>query len=374
VQRSAGRGRRAVVVAVVAVVAVALGATVLAVAAPNGSTVAVKGHAAAPRHIAPLTGFAGYHWLGDVSQISAEWQVPVIAATTSVGHASTWIGAQNADGGPPFIQVGVTEDKFGPAATDYEAFWSDTAASFHPQPLGAVKPGDLISASMVRQSHGWSVTVDDKTSTVSMTKLIAYGVGGSFTAGEWTQEDPTDSSEASVDLPYPEMSTVAFQRLRVDGRPPVLDLADGQTLIAADGIILVPSAVSDDGFVLAEPTGVAAQYLRDAATLDAATAKYSVELASWGTTALATRTLDVQALSAAYRTNASDLAAQQWPAAARPDISVLAGQLRRVVGDLQVWTTAGLETDGTAFATLRSDQVIAPVADRVRADLGLPPA
>ncbi len=367
------RGRRAVIVAVVAVAAVALGATVLAVSAPNPSTVPGNGHSATP-YIAPLTGFAGYHWLGDVSQISAQWRVPVISAKTTVGHASTWIGAQNDDGGPPFIQVGVTEDKYGPGDTDYEAFWSDTAASFHPQPLGTVGPGDLVAASMVRNGSGWSVTLDDRTSTVSVTKEIPYGVEGSFSAGEWTQEDPTDSAQASVDLPYPQTSTVAFQSLRVDGRPPVLDLADGQTLSAADGIILVPSAVHDDGFVLAEPTGVAAQYLDDAAKLDAATARYSVELASWDTTSLATRTLEIRTLSAAYQTNADELAAQQWPAAARPDISLLAEQLRRVVGDLGAWTRAGLETGGTAFETLRTDQVIAPTADKVRADLGLPPA
>ncbi len=373
-ERSGGRGKRPMVAGAVALAAVALGATVLALSVPSPSPVPVKANATGPRYIAPLTGFAGYHWLGNVDQISAQWQVPVIAATTSVGHASTWIGAQNDDGGPPFIQVGVTEDRFGPGLTDYEGFWSDTAASFHPQPLGAVEPGDLISASMVRQSQGWSVTLDDRTSTVSTTKLIAYGVGGSFTAGEWIQEDPTDSAEAAVDLPYPETSTVTFEQLRVNGRPPLLDLADGQTLSAADGIILVPSAVRHDGFALTAPTGVAAQYLGDAARLDAALSKYRVELASWGSTPLATRTLDVQNLSAAYQTNASELAAQPWPAAAHPDVSLLTDQLRRVVSDLQVWTASGLETDGTAFATLRSDQQIAPVADQVRADLGLPPA
>ena len=37
------------------------------------------------------------------------------------------------------------------------------------------------------------------------------------------------------------------------------------------------------------------------------------------------------------------------------------------------WTAAGLQTKGNAYLTLRSDQEIAPGADNVRADLGLPP-
>jgi len=355
-------------------VVVALGATILAVSSPNPSPGSVKIHGVTPVYIAPLTGFAGYHWLGDVHQISAQWRVPAIAAKTSVGHASTWIGAQGNGDNSPFIQVGVTEDKGGPGDAFYEEFWSDTAVSFHPHPLGVVDPGDLISASMTRENQGWSLTVDDQTSKTPVTKLIAYGVGASFTSGEWIQEDPTDSAQAAVDLPYPETSTVSFQRLMVNGQPPHLDLTDGQVLIAADGIILVPSTVRQDAFTLAPPTGVAATYLHDAAGLDAAVSAYSVEIASWSSLPLATRTIDVQHLSAAYQTNASELKAQQWPRAARPDVLVLTNQLLRLVSDLRAWTAAGLQTKGNVYLTLRSDQEIAPVADKVRADLGLPPS
>jgi hypothetical protein len=145
-------------------------------------------------------------------------------------------------------------------------------------------------------------------------------------------------------------------------------------MTAADGIILVPSAVRQDSFSLAVPTGVAAQYLRDAAGLDAALSAYSVELASWSSTPLATRTLDVQKLSAAYKTNASELQTQQWPATADTDVSLLARQLLLVESDLRLWTAAGLDMKGSVYLTLRADQQIGPVADTLRADLGLPPA
>jgi hypothetical protein len=68
------------------------------------------------------------------------------------------------------------------------------------------------------------------------------------------------------------------------------------------------------------------------------------------------------------------LKAQQWPRAARPDVLVLTNQLLRLVSDLRAWTAAGLQTKGNVYLTLRSDQEIAPVADKVRADLGLPPS
>jgi hypothetical protein len=320
-----------------------------------------------------LTGFAGYHWLGDVHQISAQWRVPAIAAASSVGHGSTWIGAQGEGQNSPFIQVGVTEDKFGPGDAVYELFWSDTAASFHPQPLGPVSPGDLLAVSMTRQDQGWTVAVDDQTDNTPVTKLIGYGTGDSFTTGEWIQEDPTASSEASVDLPYPQTSPVSFQKVIVNGEPPFLDLTDGQILIAADGIILVPGPFSHDAFALAPPTGEDALYLHDAARLDAALSAYNVEIATWPSLSSATRSLDVRHLSAAYQTNASELKAQTWPVAARPDVSLLASQLLRVVADLQTWTAAGLKTTGNAYLTLRSDQEIGPLADMVRADLGLPP-
>jgi hypothetical protein len=372
--RPPGLARRGIITLALTLVVVALGTTLVAVSSKsNPSPGSVKIHGTAPVYIAPLTGFAGYHWLGDVQQISAQWRVPAITASSPVGHASTWIGAQGNGQNSPFIQVGVTEDKFGPGDSVYELFWSDTAASFHPQPLGPVGPGDLLSVSMTRQSGGWSLAVDDRTDNTPVTKLVGYGVGASFMAAEWIQEDPTDSSEAAVDLPYPQTSTVSFQRVVVNGEPPTLDRDDGQVLIAADGTILVPGPVRQDAFVLGPPTGAAARYLHAAAGLDAAVSAYNVEISSWDSIPMATRLLDVQHLSAAFQTNATALAAQQWPPASSADVSLLIDRLHRLVSDLQAWTAAGLETQGNAYQTFSSDQEIGPLADNVRADLGLPP-
>ena len=135
----------------------------------------------------------------------------------------------------------------------------------------------------------------------------------------------------------------------------------------------MPGPFRHDAFALAAPTGPAARYLRAAAGLDAAVSAYTVEINSWSSLSMAARSSDVHQLSAAYQANAAALARQQWPPASQADIALLIDRLHRLVDDLRAWTAAGLETSGNAFATLSSDQEIAPVADAVRADLGLPP-
>jgi len=81
---------------------------------------------------------AGYVWHGHVRAVAAAWTVPGILDRSPDGHASTWIGAQapgSASPGP-FIQVGITEDRFGPTSLGahprlYQAFWSATQLKFH---------------------------------------------------------------------------------------------------------------------------------------------------------------------------------------------------------------------------------------------------
>jgi hypothetical protein len=45
-----------------------------------------------------------------------------------------------------------------------------------------------------------------------------------------------------------------------------------------------------------------------------------------------------------------------------------------IAHDLSAWTTAGLTEHGAAFDRLTRDEQIETLADRVRADLGLPPS
>jgi hypothetical protein len=227
---------------------------------------------------------------------------------------------------------------------------------------------------MLRNEQGWALAFDDQTTDFSVAKVIPYGVGGSFTQGAWLQEDPTQAAVTAEDLPYPEMSVVQFQKLLVNGAPPQLNLADGRVLSATNGSIFVPTAVQNAAFTFDQPSGVAAQYMADADTLDAALATFEAETYSWNVVPAATKTRYVQALSDAYKNDATELMAQSWPQSTNPDISLLAQRLLQVVSDLKVWAASGLKLSGPAFSALENDQRVGPLADEARATLGLPPS
>ena len=69
--------------------------------------------------------------------------------------------------------------------------------------------------------------------------------------------------------------------------------------------------------------------------------------------------------------NATALDALTFPNHDAADLGQRSGL---IVNDLSAWTKAGLAEHGAAFAKLTRDQHIEPLADRVRADLGLPPS
>src|SRR5580700_6971360 len=206
--------------------------------------------------VAPITGFGGYNWYGKVSNISAQWRVPAISSSSKAGYASTWIGVQN-EVNNQFVQIGVTENYYGDGPVQYQAFWSDLAEGFSPQNFGDVSPGDLVSVSMVRSNRGWALDFVDKSRHLKGKRFVKLSQSVPFTQGEWIQEDPSPSTNTAQDLPYPHISNVAFQGLRVNGVAPKLNTSDGQVLIASDGTIRVPSAFRHDSFSLTAPTGAA---------------------------------------------------------------------------------------------------------------------
>ena len=198
--------------------AIALATTQWVTANPGGA------EAPSPAQVAyPGTGFGGYLWHGPVSQISAAWRVPAIAGDSPAGHASTWVGAQTREGGAPFIQLGTVEDSWGGRQNYYQAFWSDTTQDFHPQTIAFVRPGDLVSASMVRDNDEWELSFVDLTSHHSHEVKVQYGAGRIPNVAEWFQEDPTPGDVTATDLPYPTMSAVTFRHLMVNNAVPKLN-------------------------------------------------------------------------------------------------------------------------------------------------------
>jgi hypothetical protein len=330
--------------------------------------------AQAPTTVFPVTGFGGYS-VGEsaVSQISASWRVPTVLASSRPGYGSTWIGVQNENTGTPFIQLGTIENKVGPGHISYEAFWSDVTVGFRPQFFAAVSPDELVSVSMVRGSSGWTLTMDVGNNSKPTTKVIAYGVGQTFSQAEWLQEDPAPASVTAVDEPYPQLSPVVFKDLRVNDRVPHLTRSDGATLSAQDGIYLVPSTVRDGSFSLVAPKGAAKTYLVLAARLDHAISVYDVQLSKWNTLSRKARKAAVLNLASAYSENASQFASHSWPRRSQHLIGLLGKQLRRLNADIENWSKAGLSLSGPAYRKLTNDENVTPVANRVRSSLGLPP-
>ena len=211
----------------------------------------------------PGGGFGGYrYWPTSVRSVEATWQVPVVLEGSPDGNASTWIGAQNDRGGYPFIQVGTVEEAFFGLHASF-AFWSDTTVGFHPQIMfGPIHGGDTVAVDMQRHGGTWHLSVDDLTSQKILATNVSYGAGAAFTQAEWLQEDPvpdapgTTNLIAGSDSPYPKLSNARFTQVLLNGHAPVLELGNGQTLMATGGVFRVPTVFDGDAFGLLPPVGL----------------------------------------------------------------------------------------------------------------------
>jgi hypothetical protein len=323
----------------------------------------------------PPWGFGGYTWLGDVSEISADWSVPIIDPTSSQSHASTWLGAQSNTGESPFIQVGTLEDAGRTGYDYYSAFWSDSAMGFHPQLLGPVWEGDVVSAQMSQVESGWRLTLRDTGANRTYDITVPFAAGQTLTQAEWTQEDPSPSGMTSVDLPYPKTSTVTFDDVEVNHSVPSLNITSGQALMASGGSILIPGPFQSDSFSLVSPVGVSKQYLEDVNLMASGSAKLDVAMNFWGGESASERQDLAQGAAQGVRAQLNAFSVLRVPTAAHGDLHALENQLRAILVDYSTWMNSGLKLYGRAYDTLESDgQNLTWYGDQVRSDIGLPPA
>jgi hypothetical protein len=322
--------------------------------------------------VAPFTGFAGYNWSGNVGNISAQWRVPTISSTSQPGYASTWIGVQN-DVNNQFVQIGIVENDYGDGPDQYEAFWSDLQEGFSPQTFGVVFPGDLVAVSMTRSEKGWRLNFVDKSRALKGKQFVTLSASVRFTQGEWIQEDPSPSTNATQDLPYPNISNVVFQALKVNGVAPKLNMGDSEVLISFNGTIRIPTPVVDDSFTLAAPVGAARQYLDDEQTLDTALNEFNVQLATLNS-ASGSESSVATSLSNALRTDVQSLRSQTWPAASMTAVARLVQSDATQLHDIAAWSNDDYNTKGLAFTQFkeeldRSERLV----DALRATLDIPP-
>ena len=335
---------------------------------PSPSPPTTRGLSVSPNLLSPdPNGFAGYVLRGHTTEIYAEWVVPTIAAGSPVGQASTWVGAENKAN--DFVQVGTLENEVsraGQAGAVYRAFWSDTALYFHPHDLGAVRPGDAVSAEMMQLPDGWFLIFHDTTHPFTRTVSSNYGARKTFTDAQWLQEDPTSHGfDPVTNYPYPTMSTVTFSNLMVNNGHPVLPYSDGRALISPNGVFLVPTPVTDDGFTVRSATGPQAQYLAAVGPLNSAVNEVYSDLTAGPRTAVAS---DTAALMTAIDATEARLASGTWPPAAAGPIASLIQEHKRLIVGLRTWIAS-------SSPSLRTFEAIFPdnkPALQVRRVLGLP--
>jgi Peptidase A4 family len=323
----------------------------------------------------PGTGFGGYRWSnGPVTQVSAQWRVPRILPTSPPGDASTWIGAQN-QAGPPFIQLGTVENGIDLPAPSYSAFWSDPHVDYHPQYFGSVRPGDLVSANLIRSSSGWKLTFRDVTRSTTKSETIRYGLTGTYDQSEWFQEDPSPSNVTAKDLPYPETSSVQFEHLRVNGRTPTLHLADGQVMLANGGISLAPSTVTNSSFSLEEPVGAAKDYLQAARNIDGSISAFAVDYLRWKTLPKSERQSIARSMQQAYGSFSAAIAALSLSKTSQGDALSVEDLNRKTGSDFGACALTGCPGGGESFGKIENDMRLdALSADKLRASLGLSPS
>jgi hypothetical protein len=321
-----------------------------------------------PRSFAPPTGFGGYQVKSPVQQLSAEWRVPVISASSPSGAASTWIGVQSPSV-KSFVQVGTTEDSASGVVT-YQGFWSDAAVSYHAQSLLTVHAGDLVQVSIVRQGRRWSVGFVDWTELARRMLLIKSATVSS-TLAEWVQEDPTTTAAATADAPYPVMTAPVFTNLLLNRLRPTLPYIDGQVLSTENGTFLVPSRVRNDGFAFITPQGAVRQYLIDAFHFNTQYFRIVVDLSRWSELDPASRRGALSKLVRAYSVSRSSLIGQYWPARARSDVAAMA---QRVNVCIQAIRRAPLDDHRVSAAMVETCDAVHAAANKLRASLGLPRA
>lgn len=276
--------------------------------------------------------FAGYLWSGRIAGIGASWDVPAIAARSSPGQASTWIGAQGSGSSAryPFIQVGVeerrtTDPTLGPR-TFYDAFWSDTNHDFYPVTLFSVDAGDRITARLIRQQHRWLITIVDASSHTQR-RLITRDQGeAKVNTAEWLQEDTATSPAGTKAFPYPATTPVRFSQLSVNSRAPrSADLySEWMSLQTRD---LAPTALSQDGFTIARATlsHAAARFIALASREDTAMTQFAQRSGTWTpATHQATVSAAVSRLVTTLKINRRALATSDWPPGARGPLNALA--------------------------------------------------
>jgi len=143
--------------------------------------------------------------------VSGGWTVPSVQPSEAEGVSESWIGIGGPAGQSALIQTGTTQETSYDRTT-YFAWYELYPAA--PIDLGAVSPGDQMSATINETSPGmWAFTIQDLTSTQQFTGSGPFTT--TIVSAEWIEEAPTNGETGQVDLAN--FGSVPFTDTRISG-------------------------------------------------------------------------------------------------------------------------------------------------------------
>jgi hypothetical protein len=278
---------------------------------------------------------AGYIWHGRLESLAASWTVPAVRERSAGGLASTWIGASAISSA--FIQVGTIEEQVGssrmPYSNRFYAFWSDRTHAFKPVELFEVTPRTEVTASLSLSSGRWAVAIrDDEGSGARFTTTDE--THNTFSSGAWLQEDPRAPVKPA---PYPDLGTVRFAKLLVNGRPPSMrhllslwmtagHLNFGASPVIQDAFEVEPRSVSEAG----------ERYLHLANPLDRDTAAFLGEVRRWNKSTSLFAIAQAKEVEAGALTHfIRGLTSTRWPSRVAPLLHELVSANARLLADVR---------------------------------------
>src|SRR5947209_7903695 len=141
---------------------------------------AVFHHPYIPGHAVRSAGWSASNWSGyaksgSYSSATAQWVVPSVSATKSASYSSAWVGIDgftNSD----LIQTGTESDYYNGSA-HYNAWWEILPAAETPISSFAVRPGDVMTASITKGSGcSWTITINETTNVASFTSTTTNSI------------------------------------------------------------------------------------------------------------------------------------------------------------------------------------------------------
>ena len=220
---------------------------------PAGAAPVISHHPRVAAH-ATQAGWASSNWSGyavtgnGYTAASGTWVVPSVSATRKATYSSNWVGIDGFNNSS-LIQTGTESDWYSGSA-HYDAWWEILPAAETVIPSLSVRPGDTMTASVVKGSGtSWTITIRDVTTGKSFTTVQAYN--GPGTSAEWVEEAPTVGGHIAPLAHYSSPDT--FDPGTVNNGNPNLVAADGGVMVQNGNQVSTPSNPDSDtdGFNMA---------------------------------------------------------------------------------------------------------------------------